>query len=325
MTKSFRPTLLRFALLAGTLLSLACNESFSPRGPYEQRWVVFSILTTQSDTQFVRVYSNFNPPEDNPLAAATEDPDTAAVVTISNGAQSMTLHDTLLLPSPGTGLTAPVHAFVTTLFRPKPAGTYTLTVTTSSQVTASAQTTVPAAEIMDVPERYKLYQPGAFMNESIDVVDLLAPQSKGYLFRFLVEFGLRSDSTFRAEVEVPLSFNPGSGGTAVPVYQPLQRVTYTSGGASYPVPVYVQVLTNILNKYGTDVVFKRARFYCIQVDPNLYNYYNIANGFQDAYSTRTDQPDFTNIRNGLGVFGSFNVDSISYDLNPGITLPQQRP
>ncbi len=323
MMKTSRDIVFRSIALLGVMLNLGCNEMFSPRGPYQQQWVVYSVLTTQSDTQFVRIYSNFNPPEDNPLVAATENPDTAAVVSISDGVQTVFFRDTLLVVANRAAPATPVHAFVSTMFRPLPAKSYTLTVTTSSQTSTSAHTSVPAAEILDVPERYKLYQPGQFADQSIEVVDRFAPQAKGYLCRFLIEYGIRSDSTFRGQLEVPLSIGTGNGGATVPVYQTLQRVTYIFGGAAFPVANYVGVLTQILNQYGNDAVFRLAKFYCIQVDTNLYNYYNIANGFQDAYSTRTDQPDFTNIPNGLGVFGSFNVDSVYYNLDRQLTLPKQ--
>jgi hypothetical protein len=50
-----------------------------------------------------------------------------------------------------------------------------------------------------------------------------------------------------------------------------------------------------------------------QVEENLYKYYNLANGFQDPYSIRTDQPDFSNIQGGLGIFGAMTLDSVRVD------------
>ncbi len=309
-------------MLGICLLCLSsCNESFSPKGPYEQRLVVYSVLTTQSDTQYVRVYSNYNPPSDNPLDVTAEHPDTGAIVTISDGTRTVTLHDTLLFRPDTSRYRTPLHTFVTALFRPQPGTGYTLTVATPSQGTVSSQTIVPAAGALSVPERFKLYEPALFMDETIDLVEFFAPQAKGYLCRFLIEYSLKSDSTFRGIVEVPLSFTTVASGSVLPQVQSLQRITFRSGGAAYPVTLYVNALNQILGVHGTDTVFKLAKFYCIQVDPGLYDYYNIANGFQDTFSTRTDQPDYTNIQNGLGVFGSFNVDSIYFNLNQPITLP----
>jgi hypothetical protein len=51
-----------------------------------------------------------------------------------------------------------------------------------------------------------------------------------------------------------------------------------------------------------------------QVEDNLYKYYNIVNGFQDEFSIRTDLPDYTNIRGGVGLFGAMTEDSVVVDL-----------
>jgi len=46
------------------------------------------------------------------------------------------------------------------------------------------------------------------------------------------------------------------------------------------------------------------------VEPALYNYYGIANGFRDPNTIRVDEPDFTNIAGGVGVFGGFVQDTL---------------
>jgi hypothetical protein len=57
-----------------------------------------------------------------------------------------------------------------------------------------------------------------------------------------------------------------------------------------------------------------ATYILTQVEPNLYMYYNLANGFQDEFSIRTDQPDYSNIQGGFGVFGAMTVDTVRVDL-----------
>jgi hypothetical protein len=55
-------------------------------------------------------------------------------------------------------------------------------------------------------------------------------------------------------------------------------------------------------------------FYLYEIDKNLYNYYSIANNFQDEYSIRVDMPDYTSIKGAYGVFGGISVDSVSIPL-----------
>ncbi len=67
-------------------------------------------------------------------------------------------------------------------------------------------------------------------------------------------------------------------------------------------------------QYSNDVWPRRALFVLTQTEENLYKYYNIANAYQDQISVRTDQPDWTNINGGLGVFGAMIEDSTYIDL-----------
>lgn len=79
---------------------------------------------------------------------------------------------------------------------------------------------------------------------------------------------------------------------------------------------YFDRLGAIYDRYPLGTVHvKRALVLMTQVERNLYTYVKVVNGFQDAYSIRTDQPDYTNIVGGHGIFGAMVEDSLSVDLN----------
>src|SRR5512142_1998310 len=67
-----------------TVLAAGCNEPFSPRGPYTDNLVVYGVLTNRSDTQYVRVYSTYNPPSVNPLTNTSDNAQAGANVTIAD-------------------------------------------------------------------------------------------------------------------------------------------------------------------------------------------------------------------------------------------------
>jgi hypothetical protein len=68
-------------------------------------------------------------------------------------------------------------------------------------------------------------------------------------------------------------------------------------------------------------LFTQALFYVVQFDVALWNYYSVANMFRDKLSVRTDEPDYTNINNGTGVFGSTTVDSLVWPIPHFIPHP----
>jgi hypothetical protein len=117
----------------------ACEEPFSPQGPFLDRTVVFSLLAARSDTQFVRVYRTYYPPHDNPCEADWEAPDTSAQVVISDGTRSVSLNDTVLMRAGGSS----VHAYVASPFRIEPGRSYFLSVSASGRGEVLSNTIVP--------------------------------------------------------------------------------------------------------------------------------------------------------------------------------------
>lgn len=284
-----------------TLAFLACNEPFSPKGPFEQRFVAYAVLDARSDTQYVRLYLNYDPPGFDPHVVTGEQVDTTAQVIISTANQNFVFQDTLLAPS--------LHAFVNRSFHPLPGTPYSLSAT-SRLGSVSASTQMPGRGSLAVPNQSTLYFPSSFPNGNVELQGNLANGTRGFLVRFIFVYSLASDSSVRHEIEIPLSYVQNSSGISTPVYPQLQRNADPNPVIEFPVSNFLQVIAQLTDQYSTRILMKQAKFSLVQVDEGLYNYYNIANGFGDKFSIRTDQPDYTNIQNGYGVFGSFNVDSL---------------
>lgn len=296
------PTIVALSFL---LIAAGCNEPFSPKGPFQQRLVAYSVLSPTSNVQYVRLYLNYNPPGYDPYAVTTEPSDTNAQVTISDGGRSFPFHDTLLAPT--------LRAFVNSSFRPQPGIQYTLTAI-SQYGSIDATSTVPASGTISIPDQSVLLYPTSFTNQNIDVHVGLATQTRGFLVQFIIVFTLESDSTFTGQAQIPLSYGQDSTGASTPEYPQLQRMVDQNPIFSFTVSNYLNTLAALTSQYNARIIVKQAHFYLVQVDENAYDYYNVVNGFRDPYSIRTDQPDFSNIQNGLGVFGSFNIDSLVIQL-----------
>ncbi len=291
------------------LFAGGCNELFSPKGPFEQRLVTYSVLSPMSDTQYVRVYLNYNPPGFDPYADTRDRADTTALVTISGAGETVSFHDILIIPSDQSRFST-LHAFVSSLFRPQPSTEYTLTVVSPKYGTVTASTQSPGKGILNIYDMSTLLFPENYLDGTIDVDVMLDSGTKGFIVRFVLVSAIQNNSTLTTETEIPLTYYQNAAGTWIPVYGTLFSAPSQFRHVSFAVRNYQQVLDNNTSKYGSKVYRKQAKFYLIQLDAGLYNYYGVVNGFQDPYSVRVDRPDYTNIQNGLGVFGSFNVDTL---------------
>ena len=282
-------------------MTMGCNEPFSPKGPFRLQQVAYGLLNAQSDTQYVLLYLNYNPPGYGSAAQMNRTFDTAATVTVASPTQSFAFHDTLLTPT--------IHAFVTQNFHPIPGTQYTLNASSATGV-VSAMTEMPPKGVIEVRNQSPLFYPSSFSSGNIEIDVTLGAETKGYLAKFVLLYSLERDTSYRAGIEIPLSFVENSAGTLIPVYPQLQRATDPHQVAEFPVSNYLQIIAQLTDQFATRIILKEAHLYLLQVDKNLYDYFNVTNGFRDPYSIRTDQPDFTNIQGGYGVFGSFNADSL---------------
>jgi len=311
------------AFCIGAVLLTGCDEPFSPKGPFQEKVVVYSVLSHQTDTQFVRLFLTYDPPGFDPLEQNIDRQIVGAQVTMSDGNQTVAFRDTTIARWDTSRYTTPIRAYVGHPFRPVGGRTYSLTIQTPQHGIVTSATTVPGPAIVDVVNPYVLTDPARYPTLDIVVALFIAPATRGYLTRFFIEYEIvAATSSFIERVEVP-SFLRFVQDQPQKLYPALAR--RISGGnlagdnretSTFSVQAYSYALAEVRSKYAGNIIrFRRAIFFATQVDVNLYNYYNIANGFQDPYSIRQDLPDYTNIKGGLGMFGAFTVDSVSVGLN----------
>jgi hypothetical protein len=305
-------------LTLAALLLAACEEPFSPKGPYLDRTVVFSLLAARSDTAFVRVYRTYYPPRDNPYEVDWETPDTSARVVLSDGTRSITLHDTVLTRADGSV----VHAYAGYPFHIEPGGTYSLTVTGIGEEGLSSSTIVPGDGWVVIQDPETLSDLQSNQMKDIWVEISLSAEAAGWIPRLAVEFQVVSTGALHEE-DVPLVLRTPDEQNKNPLYPDIMRTETAPRGSfvvTYSLHAYAYALRKIQEDHG-EVHFSRAHASLIQTDQPLYMYYNIANGFRDSYSIRMDQRDYSNIQGGLGVFGAFNLDEKWYSLPASIYIP----
>lgn len=312
-------------LLCATALFfvVSCDEPFEPKGPFEEKLVVYGVLSTQSDTQYVRLYSTYNPEGFDPTVHSLDKQIQGATVTLSGGGVTWRYRDTLIARLDRSRYTSDILAYVLVPFKPTPGTVYSLDVRLPDGRLARGVTSVPGRGYISVVTLHVLDQPQSFP-EDLYVVASVSPRTRGFLLRFFIEFELTVNGVRELRrVEVPSRIRRSvDGGVRERIYPKLQRRTsfdsdrnHGSEYVGFQHEAYFNTLSEIAIQYAQfNPVLKNAIFVLTQVDANLYNYYNIVNGFQDEITIRTDQPDVSSIQGGVGMFGSMTVDtaSISY-------------
>jgi hypothetical protein len=304
----------------GFVLAIAgCENSFDPRGPYQKQLVVYSILSNTSDSQYVRVYTTYNPAGFNPDDVTADTYVRKAVVTLVDDSATYRLRDTSVTRIDKSRYSDDIGAYIAYPCRARVGKNYRLSVA-SDQGTVSGTVSIPDAGQLIPNNPFILKAPDKYGSEDITVTVRLSTLTRGFVVRLYLDYLVRESGAWvHKRDEIPTSVLAASGTTIQYNYPKLIRrisdVSQPWVTAHFPMTVYSAFFSAIVNKYGTDgYKMVTATYMLTQVETNLYKYYNLANGFQDEFSIRTDQPDFSNIQGGFGVFGAMTLDSVRVDL-----------
>jgi hypothetical protein len=176
--------------IAVALASLtSCDNSFNPNAPFQPRMVVYSVLRTDSDTQYVRVYSTYNPPDNDP----TKNPDEISVndaqVSIEGEGGATINFRLMTIPRPDTSrYLSSIKAYVAYPFRPQEGKRYSLMVSSPTYGVATATTVVPNRGSVSPTNGYALRDPWHTTVQNYGVSAALAPEAKGFLVRFYFDY-----------------------------------------------------------------------------------------------------------------------------------------
>jgi len=324
---------MRAAAFIATLLLLAgCTDEFNPVAEGERPYVVFALFNTSQSTQIIRVHETYPPATANPGSPSI--PGTSVTITGSSG--TVVLRDTILVPPAGSGSSDSIGAFVLDPFVPVRGATYVMTVS-SPRGPASAAVTIPGDAEITTTDFIVLRSPYAYSTErTISVRTLLSTQTLGYVVRLLIEYERLINGVWTTEVvEVPTVYRDlVDENTYTAEYPALTRrataiVTSSRGIRETETNIfrnsaYLQTLSILYRKHGpSNLRMKRVLFVMTQADTHFFTYYSYANFFQDKFTIRVDQPDYSNVIGALGFFGSMTTDTIAYALPVSLAPPVQ--
>lgn len=276
------------------ILLSGCDNTFSPNGMYSEKMVVYAIFTTASDTQIVRVYGTYPS-----LSSAAETEISDAQVTLTKGDSTFTFRDTTLERTDTSRYRTRVKAFVGYRIRLEPGARYQLLVVSGSRgsATAGAVALYPGRVIVrnDVPGNFQ-----------VGVV--LGQNTRAYLLRMFLEYDLLVDTTrVIRTVEIPRAVD----GTTGEFYYPTPN-SNEIGSVIFSADGFNRVVARLRQEFpGSNLHLRRTIYRLTELDDAIYAYYSTVNGFPDSGTLRLDEPDYTNITGGLGIF-AMTSQTVSY-------------
>ena len=301
---------------------MACNQPFDPRAELDQKPVIFSVISTDRSTQFVRVEHSYMPADFDPLSNTSDNSIKNATVTITSPSLTVRLRDTMLVRSDTSRFKFPIRAYVAGSLVPSYGATYNLSVGGEQLETVSATVTVPSNPVigLDISSLAVLDFPA----EHDSLADILFPitlgnGSMGYIGRFYVDYDILVKGEWvGGRLEVPTGFAySGLRSYAFLDFPTLMHRTFSSRTAGlFLNQFYKHAIADVAYEdIGTRrVIFNRVVFQLLQMEQNLYNYYVVSHSNRDPHSIRLDEPMYSNLNGGVGMIGAYTLDSLVHPL-----------
>ncbi len=299
------------------LAFLSCDQPFDPRADTQAQPVIFSILSTDRNAQFVRVEPTYMLSSFDASTQTTSNAITGALVVINDGKATYRFRDTTLPRSDTSRFGIPLHAYVLSPFTPSHGVSYTITVQASRFGTAVGTAVVPtrATVAMGASAATVLENPGNQQDDAgIPFEVLFSDEAKGYIARLILDYSVWENNKWtphRAEVPIRFKYVGLDDFKYVEYAQITHHPTTRHTTIAYTKKSYTATLIDIAYKRfpTAKIVFNRSVFYLLQVERNLFDYYLVAHAYNDPHSMRVDEPLYTNIIGGVGLVGAYTLDS----------------
>jgi len=296
-----------FLLLVAFSLFVSCEENFNPFGELKDKYALTCIIrgdTTFQVAALTRIYSNENY---NPYSNEVDPNIKGALIRIWNGDSVATFKDTTLVRQPDSKYKTPYHLYYTKNFSYDP--NYGL------EIEAILPNGVRLTSKTNPPQELKF----------VYVEKVVPPKNKTNI-EFIWYPG-STDNAYLTQVSINYYKADDPQQIVHVAYVPVKYI-YQDGKA-YP----ISPKPNNSNKFDLDVetisktmelisdgdsnkknyVILGPYFQVVSFDKNLSTYFNSITHANDAYTVNLNEVDYTNINNGLGVFGAYMRNYWSFD------------
>ncbi|MCK9280722.1 MAG: DUF4249 family protein [Melioribacteraceae bacterium] len=302
------------SILAASLIlmltSISCDDSFEPKAGFSEKYILNCIINGDSTTQYATISSSFDVDGYDPYTNQNDPFLKTAFVTLTYKNKVYPMRDTLVSRLGDSRYPGPMPVYYLPNFTPNDGTEITVRavlgngkILTSSTRSLNPNNFYFSSSTRDIPTgnayggtlvfTWKEFFPDQSLNQEI----FFAPDL--ILVYYKIENGIQK----RKQIEFPM-YLLSQQGKEVGIYPPIANRISTIG---YEVPAIDSIMRSIStgDPNKSNYIIDKAYFHLLIMDKNLATYYSAQQTFFDEFSVRINQPDFTNVDGGLGVFGVY--------------------
>ncbi len=280
----------------------SCDVPLNPNAPFRQRYALTGIMRNDTSVQIVTLTKSYQPTDGlNPLTNTIDPAVIGAEVNMWYRDTLYELRDTAIARTDTSQYKDSVHFYYVNNFQPQPGEYIDIEALLPNGLLLQSTTQMPDAQSY-----------GFFNNDD----DRTIPPADGrkyihigwqqfpnilYQPRVVITYYIKGDTT-KKEKEVPLYYE-NINDASIPIYPTQSKIPFIN----IDLATINRALNEIPqgNKDKLQYTIANIDVQMIVYDETLTTYYSSLQTGVDAFTVRLDQPDFSNITGGYGMFGSY--------------------
>lgn len=310
-----------FLMLTSASVFFSCNDQVDPKEGFKETYILNCILRSDTSYQMATVTRSYNVDGYDPLTNKTDPAITGAVIKVTYDKDSYEFRDTSVARTDTSRYHTPIQFYYTNKLKPVNSGTVKIEakLPDGKILTAEAQSFSQnqiyfEATGQTIPPKSVFQNSVSFAWQKRLVSDNLAETYFAPELSVLYSV-TKNGAVTRMQKKVPMIFLNTSQGME-PVYPPI-RSNITS--VFFAEDAIEQVFREISegDPAKSDYKIEKAIFRLLVIDRNLAAYYSSQQTYLDEFSVRVNQPDFTNIVGGRGIFGTYMIKTLDVEIDAG--------
>ncbi|MCL5028099.1 MAG: DUF4249 domain-containing protein [Bacteroidetes bacterium] len=278
----------------------SCDVPLNPNAPFRQRYALTGIMRNDASVQLITLTKSYQPSDGlNPLSNTNDPAVIGAEVNMWYRDTLYELRDTTILRTDTSQYKDSVHCYYVNNLQPQP-GEY-----------IDIEAVLPNGLLLQSTTKLPDVQSYGFFSSQDDRT-IPPADGRNYIYigweqipnilyhpRVVITYYVKG-STEKREKEVPLYYDNGN---STPIYPAQTKVTFFT----IDLATINRALNEIPEGNNDKLQYTIANIdvQMIVYDENLTTYYSSIQTGVDAFTVRLDQPDYSDITGGFGIFGSF--------------------
>lgn len=294
-----------FFMIVLSMTALSCKESVSPRGPFVEKYVLYSLINFDTTFQTAYLSRNYEVNSDDPMDNKVDPAMEGAVIKLTvNGSKVYYFKEGVEVRTDTSRYKTPVKYYYIENYKPSSLDKVTISALLMNGVELKSSIVVPPVSNVGFDFTY-YYNPSRAQNLVLSwkVVGSNILTSDCYFAPLLeIVYSKADNPNTKIKIKTPLYFLPINQ-TWMPIYPGV----IAAGSIHYYQNSIVRMLNSISegDSLKGNYIVHDCEFSLLVMNQSIATFISAESTFKEEFSVRMEIPDYSNVENGLGVFGAY--------------------